>query len=58
MSGSVRKQRISPLGDMTRAQNNRKPRVVMDSLASSTGMSILATKAIVVIAYPNEDHDS
>jgi hypothetical protein len=53
MSGSVRKLRISPLGDMTRARNNRKPGVVMDSLASSTGTAILATKAIVVIAYPN-----
>jgi hypothetical protein len=53
-SGSVRKPRISPLGDMTRARNDRKPGVLTDSPASSTGMAILGTKAIVVIAHPNE----
>ena len=50
-SGSVRKQRISPLGDMTGAWNNRKPRVLTDTPASSTGAAILATETIVVIAH-------
>jgi hypothetical protein len=54
MSGSVGKQRISPLGDMTRAWNDRKPGVLTDLLASSTGAVILATEAIVVTAHPNE----
>ena len=54
MSGSVEKPRISPLGDMTRARNDHKPRVLTDSHASSTGATILATEAIVVIAHPNE----
>ena len=53
-SGSVRKLRISPLGDMTEAQNDHKPGVLMDLPASSTGVVILATKAIVIIAHHNE----
>ena len=53
-SGSVRKPRISPLGDMTRAWNNHKPRVLTDSPDSSTGVAILATEAIVITAHPNE----
>jgi hypothetical protein len=58
MSGSVRKSRISPLGDMAGAWNDRKPRVLMDLPASSTGTAILATGAIVVTAHPNEGHKS
>ena len=54
MSGSVGKPRISPLWDMTGAWNDRKPRVLMDSPASSTGAAILAIQAIVVTAHPNE----
>ena len=54
MSGSVEKPRISPLGDMIRAQNNHKPGVLMGSPASSMGAAILATEAIVVIAHPNK----
>jgi hypothetical protein len=54
MSGLVRKPRISPLGDMTRAWNDHKPGVLMGSPASSMGAAILATEAIVVIAHPNE----
>ena len=50
MSGSVEKPRISSLGDMTRAQNDYKPRVLTDLPASSTGMMILANEAIIVIA--------
>jgi hypothetical protein len=53
-SGSVGKLRISPLGDMTRAWNDRKPRVLMGSPASSTGVAILATETIVVTTHPNE----
>ena len=49
-SGLVRKLRISPLGDMTRAWNDLKPGVLTDSPASNTGAAILATEAIVVIA--------
>ena len=49
-SGSVEKPRISPLGDMTKAQNDRKLGVLMDLAISSTGMTILATKAIDVAA--------
>jgi hypothetical protein len=49
-SGSVRKPRISPLGDMTGARNDRKPGVLTDLLASSMGAVILANKAIIVIA--------
>ena len=50
MSGSVEKLRISPLGDMTKAWNDRKLGVLMDSPASSMGMAILANEAIVVAA--------
>jgi hypothetical protein len=39
---------------MTRAWNDRKPGVLTDLLASSTGAVILATEAIVVTAHPNE----
>jgi hypothetical protein len=53
-SGSVRKPRISPLGDMTRAQNDRKPRVLTDLPTSSMGVAILANEAIIVIAQPNK----
>ena len=54
MSGSIKKLRISPLGDKTRAWNDRKPRVLMDLPISSMGTAILANEAIVVIADPNE----
>ena len=54
-SGLVRKLRIYPLGDMTRARNDRKPRVLMDLPASSMGAAILATEAIVVTAHNNEE---
>jgi hypothetical protein len=47
-SGSTRKLRISPLEDMTEAQNNRKPGVLTDLPVSSTGVMILATEAIIV----------
>ena len=50
MSGSVRKPRISPLGDMTRAWNDHKPRVLMDLPISCMGLVILANEAIIVIA--------
>jgi len=61
MSGSVRKPRIFPLGDMTGAQNYHKPRFLTDLPTSSTGAAILATEAIVVIAHPrykDSKHDS
>ena len=54
MSGSVEKPRISALGDMTGAWNDRKPRVLMDLPASSTSVMILANEAIIIIAQPNE----
>jgi hypothetical protein len=54
MSGLAGKSRISPLGDMIRAQNNHKPKVLTDSPASSTGATILSTEAIIVMAHPNE----
>jgi hypothetical protein len=54
MGGSIGKLRISPLGDMTGAWNNYKPRVLTNFPASSTGVEILANKAIIVIAHPNE----
>jgi hypothetical protein len=57
-SGSNRKLRISPLGDMTEARNDRKPMVLMDLPISSTGAAILATEDIVVTAHPNEEHKS
>ena len=45
----------SPLwGDMTGAWNDRKPEVLTDLPASSTGVVILANEAIVVTAQPNE----
>jgi hypothetical protein len=53
-SGSIRKPRISPPGDMTRARNDHKPGVLKDLLASSTGTMILASEAIIVTAHPNE----
>ena len=52
--GSDKKPRISPLGDMTKARNNRKLGVLTDLPASSTGAVILATEAIIVTAHPNE----
>jgi len=54
MSGSGGKPRISPLGDMTGAWNDRKPGVLMDLPISSMGAAILATEAIVVTAHPNK----
>ena len=54
MSGSIRKPSISPLGDMTGARNDRKPRVLIDLLDSSMGAAILANEAIVVTNHPNE----
>ena len=53
-SGSVRKPRISPLGDKTGAWNDRNPRVLIDLLVSSMGMEVLATEAMVITTYPNE----
>jgi hypothetical protein len=38
---------------MNGAQNDRKPGVLMDLPASSTGTVILTTEAIVVTAHPN-----
>ena len=49
-SGSVKKSRISLLGDMTRAWNDYKLGVLKDLPASSTGVAILANEAIVVTA--------
>ena len=54
MSGSVMKPRIYPLGDMIGAWKDRKPRVLMDLPASSTGTAILDIEAIIVPAHPNE----
>jgi hypothetical protein len=54
MSGSAGKPRISPLGDMTGARNDHKPKVLTDSPTSSTGAAILSTEAIIVMAHPNE----
>ena len=53
-SGSVGNPRISPLGDMTKARNDRKLGVLTDLPASSTSAAILATEVIVVTAHPNE----
>ena len=39
---------------MTKARNDRKLGVLMDLPASSTGATILANKAIVVVAQPTE----
>jgi hypothetical protein len=49
-SGSVEKPRISPLGDMTKAQNDYKLGVLTDLPASSTGATILANEAIIMAA--------
>jgi hypothetical protein len=54
MSGLIRKPRISPLGDMTGAQNNHKPRVLMDLPARSMGVEILANEAIIITTHPNK----
>ena len=54
MSGSVRKPRIFPLGDMTRAQNDYKRGVLTDLPISSMGTTILASKAIIITTHPNE----
>jgi hypothetical protein len=56
MSGSIKKPRIFPLGDMTKAQNDHKLGVLMDLLASSMGEAILATEAIVVATSPPREH--
>ena len=53
-SGSVKKLRISPLGDMTKARNDHKLGVLMDLPASSMGVAILANEAIVMVAQPTE----
>ena len=53
-SGSVGKPRISLLEDMTWAWNDRKAKVLTNLPASSMGMAILATEAIIVPAHPNE----
>jgi hypothetical protein len=53
-NGSFRKPRISPSGNMTRAWNDYKPRVLTDLPTSSMGVAILATKAIIVTTHPNE----
>jgi hypothetical protein len=58
MIGLVEKPRISPLGDMTGAWNDRKPRVLSDLLASSMGATILANEAIVMVAQPIEGTSS
>ena len=50
----VGKLRISPLGDMTRAQNDCKTMVLTDLPASSMGVMILANETIIVTAHPNE----
>jgi hypothetical protein len=47
-----------PSGDMIGTQNDRKPGVLMNLPASSTGAVILANEAIVVIAHPNRDYVS
>ena len=54
MSGSAKKPRISPLGGMTGAWNDRKSRVLIDLPVSSMATVILATEAIIIIAHPNE----
>ena len=54
MSGSVGKPSLSPLGDITGAQNDCKPRVLTDLPVSSMGTAILANEAIVITAHPNE----
>jgi hypothetical protein len=42
------------MGHMTGARTDRKPGVLTELPASSTGMAILANEAIVVTAQPNE----
>ena len=49
-SGSVEKPRISPLGDMTKARNDRKLGVLTDLPTSSTSVAILVNEAIIVAA--------
>jgi hypothetical protein len=58
MIGLVEEPRISPLGDMTGAWNDRKPGVLSDLLASSMGATILANEAIVMVAQPIEGTSS
>jgi hypothetical protein len=53
-SGLVNKPRISPLGDMIGAPNDRKPRVLTGLLPSSTGAAILANEAIIMAAQPTK----
>ena len=53
-SGSVRKLRISLIGEMTRAWNDHKPGVLTDLPASSMDAAILANEAIVMVAQPIE----
>ena len=53
-SGTIRKPRISPLGDMTGARNDHKLRVLTNLPTCSTGIAILANEAIIIIAHPNE----
>jgi hypothetical protein len=43
-----------PLGDMTKARNDCKLGVLTDLPASSTGVAILATEAIVMVAQSTE----
>ena len=50
----AKKPRIYPLGDMTKARNDRKLVVLMDLPACSMGAAILATEAIVIAAQPTE----
>jgi hypothetical protein len=54
MSGSIEKLRISPLGDMTKARNDRKLGILMDLPANSIGAAILVNKVIIVVAQPIE----
>jgi hypothetical protein len=58
MIGSVKKPRISALGDMTGAWNDRKSGVLSDLPASSMGATILANEAIVMAAQPIEGTSS
>ena len=53
-SGSIGKPRIFPLGDMTRARNDRKPGVLMDLPVSRTGAAILANETIIVTTHSNK----
>jgi hypothetical protein len=49
-----RSQGSSLWGDMIRAWNDHKPRVLTELHASSIGVVILATEAIVITAHPNK----